>query len=348
VYSARGDYRNLETEKDMGHEIHETDAVGIVGSKGWHGLGRVIVPGMGAEEAFRELGIDWGTTLEPLYLRRDPNPLDEGLEAVPGHFAHVRDDTGEVLGVVSDGYKPFENMDLAKMADSMAGADAAVRTETAGTLHGGRRVFACVRLPADVIAAHPEDISQSYVLISNGHGGTASLNAYLTSVRVVCMNTLRMSERDLSRGTRFRHTGDFESKVKAAREALGLAYQENERFQEAVSAMAAMQLSSADLASFLQLALVDIYGHMSDDMEPESKEKLLAKRKAMADQVLENHERDVARGTVWGALNAVTEWNDHQRSRAGARTDARLHSNLFGASNVSKGKALRRALELVR
>jgi phage/plasmid-like protein (TIGR03299 family) len=331
----------------MGHEIYETDAVGIVGSKGWHGLGRVIESGLSAQDAFRLIGIDWSTELAPL-TAMVPDGEGVRLVEISDHRAHIREDTGDVLGIVSDGYKPFENMDLAKMADSMAGADAAVRTESAGTLHKGRRVFACVRLPQDVVAAHDEDLSRSYVLISNGHGGTASLNAYLTSVRVVCMNTLRMSERDLSKGIRFRHTGDFESKVKAAREALGLAYQENKRFQEAVSAMAAMQLSSADFASFLAFALVDIYGHMSDDMEPESKEKLLAKRKAMADKVLENHERDIARGTLWGALNAVTEWNDHQRGRAGARTDARMHSNLFGASSVSKGKALRRALELVR
>ena len=55
-------------------------------------------------------------------------------------------------------------------------------------------------------------------------------------------------------------------------------------------------------------------------------------------------------GTVWHALNAVTEWNDHKRTvRPGLEDSeyrARAQSNLFGASATFKAGALRQALAL--
>ena len=57
--------------------------------------------------------------------------------------------------------------------------------------------------------------------------------------------------------------------------------------------------------------------------------------------------------TAWAALNAVTEWADHDRTiRRGDASvsvqDARLHSNILGSSAVFKTDALEIALELCK
>jgi hypothetical protein len=55
-------------------------------------------------------------------------------------------------------------------------------------------------------------------------------------------------------------------------------------------------------------------------------------------------------GTWWAAYNAVSQWHDHERGRFGAVTesDARVHSNLFGASSAGKKVAFATALEMVK
>jgi hypothetical protein len=57
-------------------------------------------------------------------------------------------------------------------------------------------------------------------------------------------------------------------------------------------------------------------------------------------------------GSAWAALNAVTEWSDHDRTvrtgKAETEEDARAFSNLFGSSADVKRKVLARALATVR
>lgn len=340
----------------MSHEIHENDRFGYVGQKAWHGLGQELTEGMDAQTAFEQLGIGWKTDLLPVFAtcwqpdgtERDGKPvLVEKQIEVPTHRLHVRADNQQILGMVSDGYQPFENMDLARFADALAGEDAAVTVETAGTLYDNRRVFALVKLP-EVVKATAEDRLDMYVLVSNGHGGHASFSVYPTSVRVVCANTLRWSERDASRGLSFRHTGRFDEKVKIARTVLGVAKRETEKFQEQVSALVATQLRGDQLVEFMNRAWEAAYGKLKN-LEGESLIKMVAKRDAQVAEWVaktenEKNSLDGIRGTMWSAFNAVTEYHDHERGRFKGMSQGRVHSNLFGSSSVAKLKTFRLAL----
>ena len=342
----------------MSHEIHENDRFGYVGQKAWHGLGAELEAGLDAVGAFEKLGIGWRTELAPVFAtvkvpdgtERDGKPvLVEKQIECPDYRLHIRADNQQVLGMVSDGYQPFENMDLARFADALAGEDAAVTVETAGTLYDNRRVFVLVKLP-QVVQATSEDISEQYVLVSNGHGGHASFAIYPTSIRVVCANTLRWSERDAGKGLRFRHTGQFDEKVAMARTVLGTAQKETEKFQEQVTALVETNLRGEKLTEFMRRAWEASYGKLKN-LEGVALAKMVSKRDAQINHWLElcENERnamDGIRGTAWSALNAVTEFHDHERGRFKeiGESAGRVHSNLFGASSVAKMRTFRLAL----
>jgi hypothetical protein len=57
-----------------------------------------------------------------------------------------------------------------------------------------------------------------------------------------------------------------------------------------------------------------------------------------------NYESDVAAGTVWGAVNAVTEYVDHQQRRRSDET--RLSAIWLGEGDRLKQDAYRQALAL--
>lgn len=338
----------------MGHGITASDRYGEVrvnGQRAWHGLGVEIEDGLSAQEAFEEVGLGWQTELAPLYAL-----VGEGEEQVRvpvvDKYAHVRCDNHSVLGVVSDKYGPIENQDMAKFADALVGADAAVTVETAGSLYGGRRVFCLVRLPKSIEVTN-RDILEQYVLISNGHGGFARFSCYPTSVRVVCANTLRWSERDVGRGISFVHTGKLDVKIKQAKTALGLAIQETAKFEKQVQAMAKRQFTKAKAKVYMEELWEETFGQI-DPAQKEAAAKMLAKRDAVVEKWMENldHAWQVEAGvggTVWGAYNAVSQWHDHERGLFNSidKSDARVHSNLFGVSQKHKLRAYRKALAAV-
>ena len=341
----------------MAHEIESTDAFGEVqenGERAWHGLGVEIPNGVGAWDAFQQIGLDWETELCPLTTVVETS---QGTKRVPieKHFAHVRKDTENVLGVVSEGYKPISNRELADFADALVGADAAVVTETAGSLRHGKRVFALVRLPK-AIEVTDEDILNQYVLLSNSHDGSSAFQVYPTSVRVVCANTLRMSERDSIRGIRFQHTGAIDQKIHAARAALGVVLKSGEYFEEQVRALADRKLSKKEVDNYFVDVYTKTYRQVNEDAAAdgdETAQRQLERRKEVINEWEQNMEdrRQMLpgiKGTAWAACNAVTQWHDHDRGRMGPVKDSksRVHSNLFGASHQSKRIAFNKALEL--
>jgi len=338
----------------MAHEIKANDVFGEVrahGQRAWHGLGVELPTGMGAWDAFSQIGLGWGTELLPVY-----STLPDGNQIeIDTHRAHVRSDNHELLGIVGEGYRPIANRTLAEFADALVGSDNQVETETAGSLRNGKVVFSLVRLPRN-IEVTDEDILNQYVLIRNSHDGSAAFSCYPTSIRVVCANTLRFSERDSSRGIRFQHTGDIESKIEQARLVLGLVTEETAKFESLVRVLAAKHLRSDEVREYFKSVYDMSFGAVSLDADPDN--KVIARRIARRDQILdtwsENMENDRQsldgiRGTAWAAYNAVSEWHDHERGRFGAVTesDGRAHSNLFGVSDAHKRIAFSTALQLV-
>lgn len=330
----------------MSHGITRTDRFSEVrsgGRRAWHGLGIEIPDGLTAVEGFPLTGLDWDEVLLPTYAEHSGRRIQLEMQA------HVRVDTGEVLGTVGPDYRPVKNLELAQFADALLGEDRAMVLETAGSLLGGRRVFACLRIPGGTFEAAPGDVVHQYMLVSNGHGGFAALLGGTTSVRVVCKNTHTMAERDLGRSFRIFHTSSLEKRLAQARLMLGTAQAEVRRFEEQARALVAMQLSDRDTEAFLHAAFVEIWGDPNDtSLAPDMRDRMLVKSQEMYEvwmNLLANERNSMPgiRGTLWAAYNAVSEWIDHDRGNL--KDDARVHNNVFGASAANKRKIFRKALQ---
>jgi phage/plasmid-like protein (TIGR03299 family) len=344
----------------MAHEIEATDVFGEVrlhGQKAWHGLGVEINDGLRAWPAFQEIGLDWETELLPLVCQYKDTDGKKKQFKVPTHAAHIRKDTMGLLGVVGSKYKPVSNKALAEFADILVEADQTVVVETAGSLRNGRQIFALVRLPQD-IAVTDQDILQQYVLVRNSHDGSAAFQIYPTSVRVVCANTLRLSEKDLSRGIQFQHTGDIKQKIGHARLALGLIMDEIKKFEAQVRVLAAKHVKQSEVAAYFRAVYDASFGVVPEVDETNPKdvrrfEKQIARRDGILETWGKNMDRDEqvmdgVRGTAWAAYNAVSFYHDHQRGRflSVQESEGRVHSNLFGTSNDCKQAAFKEALVL--
>ena len=84
------------------------------------------------------LGSDQGSDL-PDVLR---------YKNLQGYYATVRQDTDDEFGVVGERYRTVQNHEAFAFVDQLLGS--AIHFETAGSLHGGRRVWVLATLPEHV------------------------------------------------------------------------------------------------------------------------------------------------------------------------------------------------------
>lgn len=331
----------------MAHEIDTTAgnaAVFVTGQPAWHRLGTVIEQAATSGEAIGLAGLDWTVEQWPL---RAFDPDEHAKEAgVPMAVANVRTDTGATLGVVGRRYRVFQNREAFDFMDALVGEKLAMY-ETAGALHGGRRVWMLARIPREHRAG-PDDLIRPYVLLTNSHDGTGSLRMIPTTVRVVCQNTLTLALRGAgAEGLSVSHHPKLESRVREAREKLGVVAARFDAFDAELHAMLARDLQVTEAEAYFR-------AFSGVDREHTSERQRLS-RERMHGAFLANFDNDRntlpgVKHTAWAAYNAVSEWADHQQKvrgkTAAEKLNRRLDSVWFGQAHRLKQIAYRSALEL--
>jgi phage/plasmid-like protein (TIGR03299 family) len=352
----------------LAHLIDQTTgqaAVFVVGEPAWHGLGKVLEAAVTAREAIKLACLDWTVEKRPLRTWGD----DGASLEVPGWYATVRTDTNAVLGVVSSQYRVLQNRDAFAFMDEAIQTGAAM-WETAGALKDGKRVWMLARFPQPVEIRKGDEV-KPYALLSNGHDGGMAVHILPTTVRVVCNNTLNLALSPTDGQMVVRHVQSLRGKIELAKRHLSVIGQRVEKFQDE-----AQLLSRVLVASELRLrnyaeqfypahtkpnfsdgkALLSAIVNGKSDRQEVVRDLLaahyaeserIAKRNAgILDQIVDKFERDPARGTAWGAYNAVSHYVDHQATYK--TPENRLSSVWFGSGDDLKQHAYSAALALAR
>ena len=164
-------------------------------------------------------------------------------EEIPGYFATVRQDTREVLGIVGERYRIVQNDEAFAFVDQLLGS--AIHFETAGSLHGGRRVWVLATLPEHVEVGG--DPVRPYVLLMNSHDGSTAVIAATTPIRVVCQNTLNWGLRNARQKFSIRHTEAVTQRVHEARRVLELSIDYYEQFKRYGDELASQRCTERQL-----------------------------------------------------------------------------------------------------
>lgn len=311
---------------------HEIDTMAYFGSVPWHKLGTPVQAAMTAAEALKAAGLDWNVAKVPVHF-----PSSPGYITVPGHYVTVREDRQAGLGVVGSDYTVLQNREAFSFFDAIVGEKLAIY-HTAGSLKGGQTVWLLAKLPQSFLVAGVDKV-EGYVLLRNSHDGSSAVAVLNTPVRVVCWNTLTQALHG-SGQYRIRHTASMGEKVRAAREALGIASQSLLAFGEQAELLARRKLNAQMVEQFIQ-------GLGLQKQENES-----ARATNKRDELLMlidtgyGHKDPAIKGTLWTAYNAATQLVDHAR---GERSDdTKLGSLWFGAGAQFKEKALEVATRLAQ
>jgi phage/plasmid-like protein (TIGR03299 family) len=324
------------------------------GDTPWHGLGTKVDGLQTAQEMLRRAGLLWTVSTRPLVTFGFAGTQQIGVDAFR---AIARDDNDTVLGVASERYHVIQNTQAGDMMDALV-TEGGAHVEVAGALDDGQRCWMLAHIPADFEVVSG-DLVKPYMLLAWGHDGKHGLAGKLTTVRVVCNNTLTAAGFG-ARGQRWkdaadvyvRHSANATVRIDEAQRALGLVRKQVEATADAYRALAQTipdVQARAYFASIFQAPDAPATGGAEEHDEKlarwtEHQAKLLALYEGGA-----GHDIAGVRGTAWAAYNSVTEFTDHVYPvlRSGEVSRRRQESVLFGAYGEVKARALREALALV-
>lgn len=304
----------------------------------WHGFGREIKGDrkLFGWEAVAEAGLDWTVAKVPLKAEVE----GVGQVVVPEHVGIIRQDTNAVLGVVGTGYAPVQNREVFALLDDLV-RDDLLAYETAGSLRGGRNVWALAKAKVfEPVAGDPVGL---YGFVYTAHDGSSKVILVPTSVRVVCANTARMAL-DASKGAQglisIRHTSNAQARLEEAKRVFDSATRQFVAFEEFAKRLAGFQMTTDRWGQFIN-AMVEV-------PEKEGRSQSIAQN--TQGKLLELFEggrgQDIpgVRGTGWAAFNSVTEFVTHERTTRGAdddtRRERRFEAAILGSGDVFTQKAV--------
>lgn len=312
----------------------------------WHELGQVMGTKVPAREAYRRIGH---------YEVRLAEAVAEGVSL--GKKAILRSPTADdpetrVFGIVSDDYHLITPEDMCALFDEHVGKP----VETIGVLGYGENMFLSVILPTIDVKG---DEVEFYMLLSNWMNGLRSAELMTTGVRVVCQNTLLAAERVATEKVKIIH--DKNAKQRMAewmRDTYAQAETTTKVLKDLFQAMATQRVKDAEARKLFEYAYpmpnppkrnapkatMDqrlIWWQENVDLATRRREGA----KALFEGMGTGMDLPAAKGTLWGAYNAVVETEDYRKGRGGTQIAA---SAMFGERAAIKRRAFDFATQMVK
>jgi phage/plasmid-like protein (TIGR03299 family) len=176
--------------------------------------------------------------------------LDTGEYCDKVEYKVLRDnpfmDRIERLGIVGTRYKMFSNEELFAFGDNLTNERR--RWETAGSLNGGRTVFATLADTEDIVLDPngAADRILKYLMLTTSHDGSGKIVAKKVNTRVECRNTLNIAMGENGAEFSIRHTQKLEGRLGEAKLALGFADEYDAEFEAAMQTLYAKEMTLTD------------------------------------------------------------------------------------------------------
>ena len=313
----------------MAHELEFVNGqacIAYAGQVPWHGLGVQVSNDLTPVQMLEAAGLDW--RVNPIELFAEVG--DEKLKT--GHAALVRDSDNKVLDVITDDWHPTQNIEAFEFFNDFVAAGE-MEMHTAGSLRGGKIVWALAKTNESFELFKGKDVIDSYLHFTNSHQYGKSIDVRSTSIRVVCANTLTASLSQKSKNmVKVSHRRKFDAdEVKLA---LGISKQRLNQYKEVAEYLSKTRYKNEDIVDYFKRVFP-----LSD-----TSEKDMSKNARIAMDVMNTQPgAELGEGSFWQLFNTTTYMVDHLIGRS---VDTRLNSAWYGGGSVLKNEALKIAAKM--
>jgi phage/plasmid-like protein (TIGR03299 family) len=310
----------------------------------WHRHGQQQKPGQTIKEWADAAGLAFTAILVPITADLSGAdfahlPPELRNAVIHNRKAIVRNDTGAPLGIGSDIYRIHQPAEVLEFFGRQIEVDDRFQLDVAGSLDGGRKIWATAKFNGDVSVAGDKHLAR--VLMSTTFDGSGSSKNKMSLTRVVCDNTLATALGDGQGIVITTHRSKFDA-AKVAKELAALA-QSVETFKHIGDALAQNEMGRDEVSKFFKEILDIPFEASKDETSTRKLNQFAALNQAYRTTV---SERNGDRDNAFVALQAVTRWTDHDR---GSDEEKRfVSSNFDGGNERIKAQAMQILLPRVR
>jgi len=317
----------------MSHDIDTTTGIAamayVQGSeKPWHGLGQTVDPNASTAEWRDAAGLNWEAKRSVVTYHND---VVGSLTEDKSKHVLYRSDTGKPLSVVSADYKTVQPDDILGFFGTLA-ETGGFSIETVGALKQGRKIWALARVGEN--ARILDDEVAPYLMLATSYDGSMATIAKFTSVRIVCNNTLQASLRNAQGKNQLSISHQTVFDAQSVRQELGIALDSWDEFKIKANRMARVKINPAVTDAFLTDLLEPFSPGYTEEQIKKSKGFQSILSLFNGDQI--GTGQDAIDNTVWGLVQATTEYVDHARGKG---ADSRLNAAWFGQGAKLKERA---------
>jgi phage/plasmid-like protein (TIGR03299 family) len=214
--------------------------------------------------------------------------------------------------------------------------------ETAGALGEGERIWVMAKMPRAMEIVRGDECWK-YLLLSNTHSGDGSVIVKFTSVRVVCQNTLMLAMQDGQKAYRVRHSSLMQFRLKELSEFLAITQKVYVKAEDDFRRLAQIHMKEDRLEHYFESVFPRTKAQKKNGENPPRWAYLQEMFESRPDLQLPG-----VRGTLWGAYNAITRFEDYKQPQQEEQADQRLERTWFGSGADIKLLALQKALEFAK
>ncbi|WP_431983947.1 DUF932 domain-containing protein [Streptomyces qinglanensis] len=325
-----------------GLEVHSDHTASFVSARhdAWHRLGTVTTDALTAEEALEKAYLSgWNVRkIDGVHAYEITEHGVTRIESDDYFTVRTNPKTGmtERLGTVGKVYEPVQNEEHCELLNTLVDESGA-HFETAGSLHGGRRVFVTMKLPRAISIAGTDDIDL-YLAGLNSHDGSSGFRFNVSPTRIECANTEHMAIKGAVSHYTVRHTSGAKAKIAEARRALGMVWE----YAEAFEAEAEKMINETLTLGAFEKVCEGIWGPLEPNPSVRTRNNHTRRMNTLRHLFETADTQANIRGTAWAGVQAIGEYLDHY---APAKDSGVRAHRVLTSSDVTKKK--QKAYELL-
>lgn len=301
------------------------------------------------EQWAKDADLEWSIKSSPLMF-------DVGLVDKDGAPLYQKDDSRKVLyrsdtrtrlGVVSEGFNAVQPSQVLgfyqKISNKMN-----TNLEAAGWVKNGSMIWGLAKI-GGAIRIKGQDEIRNYLMFSTANDGTKATTIHFMSKRMICNNMLNYAfseEKTSPFLIRIPHMQEIteEKEDMIIHEIISGNGIHWKNFENSANNMSDVGMKIEDATKYF----IDLFSVEGDDGEfilPINKEKVVLKLIDVYQNGI-GQDTSSARNTLWGAVNAVTRYTDHEVNYHNPRTA--IANSQFGIGNNLKNKAFKLASDILK
>jgi phage/plasmid-like protein (TIGR03299 family) len=297
----------------------------------------------------KDADLEWSVKSSPLMF--DVGLVDENgmplYKEDDSRKVLYRSDTHARLGVVSQGFNAVQPSQVLGFYQKISNK-LNTNLEAAGWVKNGAMIWGLAKI-GDTIRIKGQDEIRNYLMFSTANDGTKATTVQFISKRIVCNNMLNYAfnqEKTSPFLIRIPHMQEIteEKEDMIISEIISGNGVHWKNFESSANEMAETGIKVEDATKYF-VDLLSIEGANNQFILPKSKDKVVLKLIDIYQNGV-GQDTSSARNTLWGAVNAVSRYTDHEINYHSSRTA--IANSQFGTGNNLKNKAFQLASNILK